>query len=70
MEISGNKTSELQICDVCAKTYVDNKPFILLAQRGLDTTKIDDQDESVLHAIQSRNYGSIVDDEARAHSGK
>ena len=46
MEIAGTETVEFQICDACAKTYVENKPFILIIKNGLDSTTIYDQDES------------------------
>ena len=67
--IAETATAELRVCDAYAKTYVLENPFILLIKNGLEETKIQGQDESLLYPCQARDYGSIVDDVAHIHDG-
>ena len=69
MDIAGTSTVELEVCDAYGKTYVINKPFMLLIKNGLDATKIQGQDESLIHPSQARDYGSMLDDVAHMHGG-
>ena len=39
MTMTGTKTIELEVCNAYVKTYVQNKPFMLLIKNKLDATK-------------------------------
>ena len=60
----------LKTRDGLTKTTIDGVDRILQINNGLDTSKIPNQEEILLHPSQLRGNGSIVDDCATRYGGQ